>query len=363
MAKDYYSILGVDKGASKDDIKKAFRTLAHKYHPDKKGGDEAKFKEASEAYGVLSDDAKRKQYDTFGSAGAGGFGGGQGFGGFNAQDFDFSQFTNGSQGFSFDLGDIFGDVFGGGRSAGRRSTRRGRDISIDIELDFKESVFGVERTIVVRKANTCATCKGSGGKPGTSMKKCDSCNGQGKIQETKTSIFGAFSTVTTCTTCAGRGEVPSEACDTCKGEGITKGEKDIRIAVPPGVEDGEMIRVQGGGEAIRAGTSGDLYVKIHVKQDKRFEKEGYDIVTELPVKLTDLVLGITHTIESLDGAVDVIVPAGSNDGDEITIRGKGVPVGRGDQRGALRVVLTLEIPKKLSKTQEELFKKLREEKL
>lgn len=361
MSKDYYNILGIERGASKDDIKKAFRTLAHKYHPDKKGGDEAKFKEINEAYSILSDDTKRKQYDSFGSAGPGGFGGGQGFGGFNPQDFDFSQFTGAhGQGFSFDLGDIFGDVFGGGR----QRTRRGRDISIDIELDFKESIFGVERTIVVRKANTCATCKGSGGKPGASMKKCETCAGKGKIQETKTSIFGAFSTVTTCTTCAGSGEVPTEQCGECKGEGITKGEKDIRIAVPPGVENGEMIRLQGGGEAIRGGTSGDLYVKIHVKEDKRFEKEGYDLITELPVRLTDLVLGTTHTIDSLDGPVDVVIPAGTNDGAEIAIRGKGVPASRtSTQRGALRVVLALQIPQKLSKTQEELFKKLREEKL
>lgn len=360
MAKDYYSILGVERGASKDDIKKAFRTLAHKYHPDKKGGDEMKFKEVSEAYSVLSDDAKRKQYDSFGSAGAGGFAGGQGFGGFNPQDFDFSQFTGGNgQGFSFDLGDIFGDVFGGGR----QRARRGRDISIDIELDFKESIFGVERTLVLRKTNTCATCKGSGGKPGTSMKKCGTCNGNGKIQETKSSIFGTFSTVTTCTTCAGKGETPSEQCTECKGEGVAQGEKDVRIMVPPGVEDGEMIRVQGGGEAIRGGTTGDLYVKIRVKEDKVFEKEGFDLVTELPVSLTDAVLGATHSIDSLDGPVSVVIPPGTNDGAEIIIRGKGVPSGRGDQRGALRVVVALQMPKKLTKAQEDLFKKLREEKL
>ncbi len=362
MAKDYYSVLGVQKGASKDDIKKAFRTLAHKYHPDKKGGDEAKFKEINEAYGVLSDDEKRKRYDSFGSADAGaGFGGG-GFGGFNgggfnAADFDFSQFTGGNgQGFSFDLGDIFGDVFGGGR----QKVRRGRDISVDIELDFKESIFGGERTMMVRKATTCGTCKGSGGKPGTSMKKCGTCDGRGKIQETKTSIFGAFSTVTTCNTCSGKGEVPSDPCNECHGEGTVKGDKDIRIVIPPGIEDGEMIRVPGAGEALKNGATGDMYVKVHVRQHKAFEKEGYDLITELPIRLTDALLGANLKIETLEGPLEVNIPAGSRDGDEIKVKGRGVPAS-GGRRGMLRIIVVLDVPKTLSKKAEELAKQMREE--
>lgn len=362
MAKDYYTILGVQKGASKDDIKKAFRTLAHKYHPDKKGGDEAKFKEINEAYGVLSDEEKRKRYDSFGSADAGaGFGQGGGFGGFgqgfDPSNFDFSQFTGGNgQGFSFDLGDIFGDVFGGGR----QRVRRGRDISVDIELDFKESIFGGERTMMVRKATTCGTCKGSGGKPGTGMKKCATCDGRGKIQETKTSIFGAFSTVTTCGTCSGKGEVPTDPCPECKGEGTVKGDKDIHIVIPPGIEDGEMIRVPGAGEAIKNGATGDMYVKVHVRPHKAFEKEGYDLVTELPIRLTDALLGANLKIETLEGPLEVSVPAGSRDGDEIKVRGKGVPAS-GGRRGMLRIILVLDVPKTLSKKAKELTEQLREE--
>ncbi len=359
MAKDYYSVLGVQKGASKDDIKKAFRTLAHKYHPDKKGGDEAKFKEINEAYGVLSDDEKRKRYDSFGSADAGaGFGQGGGFaGGFNPADFDFSQFTGGNgQGFSFDLGDIFGDVFGGGR----QKVRRGRDISVDIELDFKESIFGGERTMMVRKATTCGTCKGSGGKPGTSMKKCGTCDGKGKIQETKTSIFGAFSTVTTCNTCSGKGEVPSDPCNECHGEGTVKGDKDIRIVIPPGIEDGEMIRVPGAGEALKNGATGDMYVKVHVREHKAFEKEGYDLITELPIRITDALLGAELKIETLEGPLEVTIPAGSRDGDEIKIKGRGVPAS-GGRRGMLRIIVVLDVPKTLSKKAEELAKQMRAE--
>lgn len=359
MAKDYYSVLGVQKGASKDDIKKAFRTLAHKYHPDKKGGDEAKFKEINEAYGVLSDDAKRKRYDSFGSADAGaGFGQGGGFaGGFNPADFDFSQFTGGNgQGFSFDLGDIFGDVFGGGR----QKVRRGRDISVDIELDFKESIFGGERTMMVRKATTCGTCKGSGGKPGTGTKKCATCDGRGKIQETKTSIFGAFSTVTTCNTCSGKGEVPTDPCPECQGEGTVKGDKDIRIVIPPGIEDGEMIRVPGAGEALKNGATGDMYVKVHVRQHKAFEKEGYDLITELPIRITDALLGANLKIETLEGPLEVNIPAGSRDGDEIKVKGRGVPAS-GGRRGMLRIIVVLDVPKTLSKKAEELAKQMREE--
>ncbi len=361
MAKDYYSILGVSKSASKDDIKKAFRTLAHKYHPDKKGGDEAKFKEINEAYGVLSDDSKRKQYDSFGSAGPGMGGAGfdpRGFGGFaNGQGFDFSGFAGAENGFSFDLGDIFGDIFGG-RGGGR--VRRGRDISIDIELDFKDSIFGTTRNVLVKKANLCGTCKGSGGEPGSQMKKCETCNGQGKISETRSSLFGNFSTTTTCATCNGRGETPLTQCSTCKGAGIVKEEKDIRIAIPAGIENGEMIRLTGAGEAIQHGSAGDLYVKIHVKAHKIFEKEGFDLVTYLPIKISEAVLGTTKKLETLEGVEEIVIPSGSKDGHEIRIRGKGVPAS-GGKRGNLRVVLELEIPQKLSKSERELFEKLKEQ--
>ena len=212
MSKNYYDILGVQKNASKEDIKSAFRKLAHKYHPDKKGGDAAKFKEVSEAYSILSDDKKRSEYDTYGRAfsGAGGQPGGNPFEGFSAQGgpaggFDFSQFA-GQEGFQdFDLGDIFGEFFGGG---GRQKQARGRDISIDLELTFAEAVFGVERKVLITKTSTCRECHGSGGKPGTEMKTCGTCNGAGKIRETRRSLLGSFTTTRVCETCHGRGKVP-----------------------------------------------------------------------------------------------------------------------------------------------------------
>jgi molecular chaperone DnaJ len=356
MAKDYYSILGVQKGASKEDIKKAFRALAHKHHPDKKGGDEAKFKEINEAYSVLSDDAKRRQYDAVGSMGGGFNGGAGGFGGFNAQGFDFSGFADGANGFSFDLGDIFGDMFGGARAR----TRRGRDISMEIEIDFKESVFGGMRDIVVKKANTCPKCKGAGGEPGAKMKTCATCEGKGKMTETRTSMFGTFSTVTTCTTCTGRGEVPTELCTECKGAGVVKGEKTIRVAIPAGIENGEMIRISGGGEAIQNGTTGDLYVKIRVKEHPVFEKDGFDLVTVLPVKLSEALLGTKREIDTLEGKLTIEIPAGSKHGEEIVVKGKGVPAG-GSRRGNLCIELDVETPKKLSHKQKELIEQLKTE--
>ncbi len=214
--------------------------------------------------------------------------------------------------------------------------------------------------MMVRKATTCGTCKGSGGKPGTGMKKCATCDGRGKIQETKTSIFGAFSTVTTCNICSGTGEVPTDPCLECKGEGTVKGDKDIRIVIPPGIEDGEMIRVPGAGEAIKNGATGDMYVKVHVRQHKAFEKEGYDLITELPIRISDALLGADLKIETLEGPLEVTVPAGSRDGDEIKIKGRGVPAS-GGRRGTLRIILVLDVPKTLSKKAEELAKQMREE--
>src|SRR3989339_272903 len=255
--KDYYSILGVDKSASKEDIKKAFRGLAHKYHPDKKGGDEKRFKEIGEAYSVLGDDKKRAEYDAYGRT----FNGG----GFSAQggpasgwDFSgFSQGFGGGQQVEFDLGDIFGDIFGGGRAT---QQKRGRDISIDLELTFKESVFGIERRVLLMKTGTCETCKGSGAKVGTETITCDKCNGAGKVHETKQTMFGAFSTTRECEVCYGKGSVPKEKCPTCKGLGVTRREEEMTIAVPSGINNGEMIRMTGGGIAVPHCVPGGLYI-------------------------------------------------------------------------------------------------------
>ncbi|MDP2648910.1 MAG: molecular chaperone DnaJ [bacterium] len=355
--KSYYDILGVAKNASEEDVKKAFRKLAHKYHPDKKGGDEAKFKEVSEAYSVLSDKNKRAEYDAYGKTFAGGGAQGAGFGGF-----DFSNFTAGGgspfggQGVEFDLGDIFGEFFGGGQ----RNRPRGRDVSIDIELSFRESIFGVERRVLISKIGVCSVCAGTGAKAGSKMISCTTCNGKGSIRETRNSFFGAISTSRTCPQCAGRGEMPETKCEKCEGAGVMKREEEIRIAVPAGVEDGEMVRMPGKGEAVLGGASGDLYVKLHVKQDPRFSREGENILTTLPVKLTDALLGAKYKIPTLDGEESVAIPAGVRHGETLRMPGKGVPHGRGS-RGDLLVRIEIDLPKKLSRNARDLIGKLQGE--
>lgn len=361
-------MLGVDQKASKDEIKKAFRTLAHKYHPDKKGGNAEKFKEASEAYTILSDDQKRSQYDMYGQNFAGNNGGG-GFGGFqgNWQDFakqsgfDFSGFANGAEsGFSaegFDLGDIFGEFFGGGP---RAQTKRGRDISIDIELNFEEAVFGVERNILLNKISVCQTCSGTGGKKGTENITCQTCNGKGKIREMKRSIFGSIEVARTCETCTGSGKVPKEKCSFCDGFGILKKEEEIKIKIPAGIDNGEMIRLSGGGEAVKGGTSGDLYIKTHVKKHKTFYKEGNDLIMNLDLKLSDALLGAKIDIQTLDGLSTLNIPEGINTGDILQIRGKGVP-NQNRNRGDILINIKVAMPKKLSKSVKEIIQKLKEE--
>ena len=359
MSKNYYDILGVSKSASEDDIKKAFRKLAQQYHPDKKGGDEAKFKEVSEAYAVLSDKNKRAQYDQFGQYQAGGAG--PGFGGAGFEGFDFSQF-GGQGGFSFngqefDLGDIFGEVFGG-RGASRAKAR-GRDISIDIELTFKESILGTERRVLIAKVGTCDVCEGNGAQKGSAMKTCATCNGKGDIRETRSTFFGNFTSSRPCPTCTGRGKVPEKACPACRGDGVRKREEEIHIVVPSGVEDGEMIRMPGRGETAPGGVSGDLYVKLHVRADTRFAREGTNLVTTLSLKLSEAVLGAERAVDTLTGSAVVSIPAGSAHGDTVRVRGEGVPGGR--SRGDLIVRLDVASPKKLSRRARELFEELRDE--
>jgi len=365
MSKDYYDILGVKKGATEEEIKKAFRKLAQKYHPDKTGGDDKKFKEVSEAYAVLSDKKKRAQYDQFGSYTAG-QGQGGGAGGFEG--FDFSQFQNGFGGgfqggnFSFngqefDIGDMFGEFFGGN---GRGKVRRGRDVSIDIELSFRESVFGAERRVLISKIGVCEECSGSGAKPGTKTKQCATCNGKGEIRETRNTFFGSFTSARSCPTCSGRGTVPETPCPLCHGEGVRKREEEIQITVPAGVENGEMIRMPGRGEASPGAPAGDLYVKLHIKQDARFMREGNNLATVLSVKLTDALLGAHYKLHTLDGEEKLSIPAGIAHGEVIRVRGKGVPYGRGS-RGDMLVRIEIELPKKLSRSARTLVEELKKE--
>ena len=350
MNEDYYEILGVKKGASKSEIKKAFHKMAHKYHPDKKGGDEAMFKKASEAYAVLSDDKKRAEYDTYGQTFGNGSGASQGFGGF-----DFSGFAR-QGGIEFDLGDIFGDVFGGGRS----KTRRGNDISIDIELPFKDAVFGVSRKISLTKNSVCEDCDGSGAKKGSEMIICSACNGNGQIHETKRSILGTFSTVKTCDLCHGKGRVPKDKCKTCAGQGISRKQTEISVNIPAGINNGEMIRLTGAGEAVAGGVAGDLYIKIHVTPDKHFRKEGHNLVMDLNIRLTDALLGAEYNIDTLDGKLKLKIPAGVTFGEVLRIKGKGVPIG-GSKRGDIMVKLNIQLPEKLNRKTKKIIEELRKE--
>lgn len=350
--KDYYQILGLEKGASSDEVKKAFRKLATKYHPDKKTGDEAKFKEISEAYAVLGDSKKKAEYDAYGHAFQGAGNNGGGFGGFNWN----QGFQNGVE---FDLNDIFenfGDVFGGG--FGQRQAR-GRDISIDLELNFKDAVFGVTRKVLLTKNNTCEHCQGSGAKAGTEKVSCSTCNGNGKIRESRQSIMGSFTTVRECGACSGSGKIPKEKCGYCAGSGVVRSQNEIEIKVPGGVENGEVIRMTGRGEAVTGGQPGDLYVKLHVSPDHNIKREGSNLVANLPIKLTDALLGNSYTVKTLDSEVQIKIPAGVRHGERLRIKGKGVPTERG--RGDFLVKISIEVPQKLSRKAKKIIEELRSE--
>lgn len=352
MSKDYYKLLGIEKNASAEEIKKSFRALAHKYHPDKQGGDEAKFKEINEAYQVLGDEKKRAQYDQFGSAAFdGSAGGGYGGGGFNGAGFDFSGFQN--AGFE-DLGDIFGGMFGGSRGGSRE--RRGGDIQVDVQLSFQDSVFGVEKEISLTKNVACERCGGNGAEPGKGTKKCGTCDGHGVVVGIQRTIIGNMQTKRTCETCHGSGEIPNVSCSMCHGAGIEKKRKTIRVNIPSGVEDGTVLRVRSEGEAVKGGESGDLFVRISVKPDSRFERDGLTIYSEKKIGFTQAALGCVVPIETVDGKVDLNIPAGTQSQTQLRLRGKGVPSrsGRGDHIVIIKVVT----PHKLSKEQRKMLETL-----
>ncbi len=354
--KDYYEILGIEKGATKDEVKKAFRKLAAKYHPDKKTGDEAKFKEISEAYATLGDDKKRSEYDTYGRSYAGGAQqgaqGGQ-WGGF--------QGGFGGAGVEFDMNDIFenfSDIFGGRGGGGQRSMR-GNDISVDIELSFKEAIFGTKRSLKLMKNNTCEACKGSGAKAHSEMITCATCNGNGKIRETRQSILGQFATVRECSSCNGTGKIPKEKCAVCAGVGVKRTEETIDIQIPAGIEPGEMIRMTGRGEGIKGGTSGDLYIKVHVQRHQTIHRNDTSLSSTLRVKLSDALLGGTYGVETLDGIINIKIPEGVKHGEILRIKGKGVPVG--NARGDFHVTISIDIPQKLSRNARKLVEELKKE--
>jgi molecular chaperone DnaJ len=352
MAKDYYNVLGLNKGASKDEVKKAFRKLAGKYHPDKKTGDEAKFKEISEAYAVLGNEKKKAEYDAYGHSFNGAGGGPQD--GFNWS--DFQQAAGQQGGFEFNMEDIFSG-FGGFGTQQRQA--RGRDISIDIELSFEEAVFGVTRKVLLTKTSICEECSGTGGKKGTEMKECTTCNGQGKVREVRQSLMGQVQTVRECNVCNGRGKVPKEVCGHCAGAGVARKEEEVEVAIPAGIENGEMIRMTGRGEAIPSGAAGDLYIKIHVKTHKTIKREGTTLHADLHIKLSDALLGSVYKVPTLDGTVEIKIPAGITHGEKLRIKNKGVPTGA--SRGDFMVTIIIDLPKKLSRKAKKLVEELKVE--
>ena len=352
--RDYYEILGVSKSASADEIKKAFRKLAVKYHPDKDGGDEEKFKEVNEAYEVLKDQQKRQRYDQFGHAGVGGNGGAsggnpfEGFGGFNGQNVHFD-FGDGG------LGDIFSQFFGGGGAGQSAGPRRGRDVEANVVLTFEEAVFGDERTIELDMDDECSHCKGTTVEPGYEMKTCPTCGGSGQQIRVVNSIFGQIQQATTCPTCHGRGKVPEKVCTVCHGKGTERRKQTLTVKIPAGIDDGATIRLRERGEAVGGGGRGDLYVHIRVKAHKKFTREGDIILSEQHVSMVEAALGTEIDVETVDGTVRMKVPAGTQSGTDFKLSGHGVPHLRSDSRGSHIVTILVDTPTKLSKAQKDLL--------
>jgi len=364
MAKrDYYEILGVGKDASADEIKKAFRRLAIKYHPDKEGGDEEKFKEVNEAYEVLKDSGKRQRYDQFGHAGVGGNGaaggnpfGGGGFGGFGQgqeMHFDFGDLG---------LGDIFGSFFGGGQQAGGQRQRRGRDVETHVNISFEEAVFGTEVDLHLNLEDTCTHCKGTTVEPGYELKNCDNCDGTGQVTHVMRTVFGNIQQAAVCPKCQGRGKIPEKVCTVCHGKGTQVKAQNITLKVPAGIDDGATIRLREHGEAVANGPKGDLYVHVRVKPHKRFTREGELILSEEHVGMVEAALGTEIGVDTVDGKVHMKVPAGTQSGTDFKLSNHGVPHLRGNTRGAHIVTIIVDTPIKLTKRQQELLEAFAAEK-
>ncbi|KAI4453388.1 dnaj 1 mitochondrial-related [Holotrichia oblita] len=355
--RDYYEVLGLQRGASEDEIKKAYRKLAKQYHPDlnhDNPGAEAKFKEVNEANDVLSDPQKRQKYDQFGHAGIdpsyGGSSYGGGFGGFGMGD-------------GIDLGDIFDSIFGGGM--GMRSTgstggpRRGSDIAVSLEISFMEACKGITHNIEVNRAETCDTCNGNGAKPGTTPKTCPECNGQGKIRVQQRTILGAMSTTQTCSRCQGKGKTIDIPCTTCNGAGRVQRRKKVSVNIPAGIDDGQTLCVRGEGNAGTAGGGkGDMNVRILVGKDPLFERRGFDIYCEIPITYTQCALGTELDVPTIDGSVKLTVPEGTQPDTVFRLKGKGVKRLQRDGRGDQMIKVQLEVPKHLTKQQRDFIMQL-----
>lgn len=346
MAKrDYYEVLGVERGASEDEIKKAYRRLARKYHPDVNKDDpqaEEKFKEINEAYQVLSDPQKRAAYDRFGHAGTDpGFGAGPGAGGFG--DFTFEGF-----------GDIFDMFFGSGGRRPRTGPQKGADLRYDLRIEFEDAAFGKETTIKVPRTEICSTCHGNRAKPGTPIKTCPVCNGSGQVHSVQNTMFGRFSTVRTCDRCQGEGKIIETPCPTCVGRGRVRQVRTIKITIPAGVDSGYRLRVAGEGEAgERGGPPGDLYVYITVKPHPFFKRTGNDLVIEQKISFAQAALGAVIEVPTLEGTATLKIPEGTQPGTLFRLRGKGVPYLNGGGRGDQLVRVHIDVPTKLTPAQRE----------
>ena len=356
--RDYYDVLGVGKSADATEIKKAYRKLAMKYHPDKNPGDkeaEERFKEINEAYEVLSDETKRRNYDQFGHEGVNGqgFGGAGGFGG------------QGFGGFDDIFGDIFGDMFGGGFGGGRQRRRgpeRGEDIRQTVNISFEEAAFGKKASIKVNRSEECSECHGSGAKPGTSKKTCPTCHGQGEVRTVQRTPFGNIATQRTCSTCNGEGEINENPCPKCHGKGSIRKSKTIEVDIPAGIDEGQMIKLGGQGElGSRGGPRGDLYIEVNVNAHPLFTREGYDVYLEMPITFAQATLGDKIQVPTLDGKVEYEIPEGTQTGTVFRLKGKGIPKLRSNVRGDQYVKVTVEIPKKLNDKQKELVRQFAKE--
>ncbi len=351
--RDYYEVLGLSKGASDDEIKKAYRKLAKQYHPDLNPDDktaEAKFKEANEAYAVLSDADKKAKYDQFGHAGVdenGGFGGG-GFGGFG-----------GFGGMDVDLGDIFGSFFGGGGTS-RRSTngpQRGSDIEQTIELTFEQAAKGTSIDINISRYESCSSCGGSGAKKGTSPETCSKCGGRGTVNVTRRTMLGMMQTSTTCPDCGGRGKIIKEKCTSCGGAGQVRKTKKMNIKIPAGIDHGQTLTLRGeGNRGKNGGPNGDVYVTVLIKPDKIFTRRGYDVYCTMPVTFIEATLGAEIDIATLHGKVKLKIPEGTQNGTSFRLRNEGIDKLRGNGRGDQYVKIEIEVPKHLNGEQKKKLK-------
>ena len=355
--RDYYEVLGVSRGASEDEIKKAYKKMARKYHPDLNPGDktaEEKFKEVNEAYEVLSDADKKARYDQYGHAGvdpnfgAGGFGGG-----FDGS-FDFG-----------DLGDIFGSFFGGGFGGGRRTNpnapQRGESIRMSIAISFEEAAFGCEKAVTVERYETCDTCHGNGCAPGTSPEVCPDCHGTGTVQVRRQTPMGVFATSSPCPKCGGKGRIIHQPCKDCRGSGMVRKKKTIQASIPAGIDNGQTISIRGQGNAGKnGGPAGDLLITITVRPHEMFRREGTSVLCEAPITFTQAVLGAELEIPTIDGKVKYTLPEGTQSGTTFRLKGKGIPSINGRGRGDQYVTVYIETPKNLNKEQKEALKKFAE---